>query len=67
VFAFARQHGLETAFELTGPDALLGADAAWLVSSVRLAAPIRAVDGTDLPVDHEFTAALNAYLKALED
>jgi len=67
VFAFARQRGLETVFELAEPHALRGADAAWLVSSVRLAAPIRAVDGAELPVDHEFTAALNEHLKHLED
>jgi len=31
----------------------VAADAAWLVSSVRHAAPIRAVDGEPLPVDAE--------------
>ena len=66
VFRYAEAQGLSTGFELAGPDALLGADAAWLVSSVRLAAPIRAVDGTPLAVDTEFTAALNAHLKSLE-
>jgi len=66
VFRYAEAQGLSTGFELAGPDALLGADAAWLVSSVRLAAPIRAVDGTPLAVDAEFTAALNAHLKRLE-
>ena len=67
VFRFAESQGMETGFELAGPEALLGADAAWLVSSVRLAAPIRAVDSTELAIDHEFTAALNEYLKNLED
>ncbi len=65
VFRFAETKGMTTGFELAGPDALLGADAAWLVSSVRLAAPIRAVDGTDLAIDHAFTAELNEYLKGL--
>jgi 4-amino-4-deoxychorismate lyase len=65
VFRYAESQGLETGFELAGPDALTGADAAWLVSSVRLAAPIRAVDGVELGIDHEFTAALNNYLKRL--
>jgi len=41
---------------------LLTADAAWLVSSIRLAAPITAIDGTTLPVDHALTADLNAFL-----
>lgn len=43
------------------------ADAAWLVSSVRLAAPITAVDGAELPVDPTFTAALNRYLLSPRD
>ncbi len=67
VFRFAETQGLQTGFELAGPDALLGADAAWLVSSVRHAAPIRSVDGTPLGIDHDFTAALNDYLGRLED
>jgi 4-amino-4-deoxychorismate lyase len=67
VFRYAESKGMQTGFELAGPDALLGADAAWLVSSVRLAAPIRAVDGLELPVDRDFTAALNDYLKHLTD
>lgn len=65
VFRYAESQGLETGFELAGPEALTSADAAWLVSSVRLAAPIRSVDGTPLAIDAEFTAALNAHLKSL--
>jgi len=65
VFHYAEAQGMETGYELAGPEALLGADAAWLVSSVRLAAPIRAVDGVELAIDHEFTTALNAHLKGL--
>ena len=65
VFHYAEAQGMETGYELAGPEALLGADAAWLVSSVRLAAPIRAVDGVELAIDHEFTAALNAHLQRL--
>jgi 4-amino-4-deoxychorismate lyase len=67
VFRYAEAQGMGTGYELTGPEALTGADAAWLVSSVRLAAPIRNVDGVDLAIDHDFTAALNEYLKRLED
>lgn len=67
VFQYARSMGLETAFDRAHPADLLGADAAWLVSSVRLAAPIRSVDGTELGVDHDFTAALNEHLGRLED
>ncbi|WP_067249344.1 aminodeoxychorismate lyase [Microbacterium resistens] len=46
---------------------LVAADAAWLVSSVRLAAPIREIDGRPLAVDAPFTAALNAYLLSPRD
>ena len=43
------------------------ADAAWLVSSVRLAAAITAVDGVDLPIDRALTAELNEYLLSPRD
>lgn len=67
VFRFAEGLGLKTGFELAGPAALHAADAAWLVSSVRLAAPVRAVDGVSLPVDADLSADLNAWLRALRD
>jgi len=46
---------------------LVRADAAWLVSSVRLAAPITAIDGTPLPTRPDETAAFNAYLRSPRD
>ena len=48
-------------------DELREADAAWLVSSVRLAAPIAAIDGGDLPGDRELTASVNYYLLSPRD
>jgi 4-amino-4-deoxychorismate lyase len=39
------------------------ADALWLVSSVRLAAPIRELDGVALTVDVALSARLNAHLR----
>jgi 4-amino-4-deoxychorismate lyase len=65
VFRFAEQRGLTATFEPAVPGDLLAADAAWLVSSVRLAAPIHAIDGAPLAVDADFTADMNAYLRAL--
>ncbi|WP_396657461.1 aminodeoxychorismate lyase [Microbacterium sp.] len=62
VFAHLEAQGLETAYEQLPVDALRTADAAWLVSSVRLAAPVTAVDGLELAVDRELTASLNRYL-----
>lgn len=42
---------------------LADADAAWLMSSVRLAAPINAVDGVPMAVDSELTARINDLLQ----
>ena len=67
VFRWAEQQGLATSFEMTTPDLLRSADAAWLVSSVRLAAPINAIDDEPLPVDAAFTAAMNEWLAGLDD
>jgi len=67
LFAFAGGLGMDTAYELLTPGNLRTADAAWLVSSVRHAAPVREVDGEDLPMDRELTAAMNEYLLARRD
>jgi len=64
LFAAADQWGLRTAVEPLTPDDLGGADAAWLVSSVRHAAPIRSVDGRAVPVDSPLSAAMNGFLRA---
>jgi 4-amino-4-deoxychorismate lyase len=62
LFAHLEEQGLETGYE-TIPVGVLGqADAAWLVSSVRLAAPITAIDGVAVPVDAELTASFYRYL-----
>ncbi|GAA2983933.1 4-amino-4-deoxychorismate lyase [Microbacterium terrae] len=59
--------GEETSYE-TVPVSMLGeADAAWLVSSVRLAAPIRRIDGRDLALDAEATASFNRHLLSPRD
>lgn len=65
LFRFAEARDMSTAFEPTTPELLRESDAAWLVSSVRLAAPIRELDGAPFPVDAELTAAMNSYLRAL--
>ncbi len=64
LFAWAEGAGLRTAYELLTPDDLERSDAAWLVSSVRHAAPVRSVDGRERAVDAEFTMRLNAALDA---
>lgn len=62
LFVFARSQGMETKYERLETRKLAEADAAWLVSSVRHAAPIRRIDGVDRPMDVEFTAAVNDFL-----
>lgn len=65
LFGWARRNGYDTAYGLLTPADLAAADAAWLVSSVRLAAPIRSVDGVAKPVDAALSAAFNAHLRGL--
>jgi 4-amino-4-deoxychorismate lyase len=67
IFSFADDRGMDTAYELLTPDDLRTADAAWLVSSVRHAAPVRGVDGEDRPMDADFTASINEFLLARRD
>ena len=62
LFAWAKQQGMQTGFELLTPQDLAKADALWLVSSGRQAAPIRAIDGVAHETDHKLTAAMNDHL-----
>ncbi|PZQ91756.1 MAG: aminodeoxychorismate lyase [Leifsonia xyli] len=64
LFAWAASTGLSTGYELLTRAELDSADAAWLVSSVRHVAPIRAVDGTERAIDAELTERFNAALTA---
>ncbi|NRG42907.1 aminotransferase class IV [Rathayibacter sp. VKM Ac-2835] len=64
LFALAGGLGLGTAERPLRAEDLAAAEAAWLVSSARNAAPIRAVDGQERRVDHELTARINAALLA---
>lgn len=63
IFRFAEGRGYTTSYELLTPQDLADADAAWLVSSVRHAAPIRAVDGAERAIDAELSDAINTYLR----
>lgn len=67
LFDHLAERGFETAYETIPADELRRADAAWLVSSVRLAAPIIELDGAALAVDAEVTASLNSYLLSPRD
>lgn len=66
VFRFAEQAGIETAYELVTLADLAAADALWLVSSVRQAAPIRSVNGDTRAIDADLTDRINEFLLARE-
>ncbi|WP_295014197.1 aminotransferase class IV [uncultured Microbacterium sp.] len=67
VFGHLEAAGYTTEYATVPAADLAAADQAWLVSSVRLAAPIVAIDDRPLAVDAPFTAALNAYLLSPRD
>ncbi|MEV7766697.1 aminodeoxychorismate lyase [Microbacterium sp. NPDC086615] len=67
LFTHLAHRGFSTVYEPVLLSDLRAAHAAWLLSSVRLAAPISAVDGVDKPVDRDLTDELNAYLLSPRD
>ncbi|WP_460799833.1 aminodeoxychorismate lyase [Microbacterium sp. GXF0217] len=67
VYDHLTAQGFTTDYVQVPASDLATADAAWLVSSVRLAAPITAIDGRAITNDPEFTAALNRYLLSPRD
>ncbi|WP_100813455.1 aminotransferase class IV [Microbacterium lacus] len=66
-FAWLEGQGYTTAYRDVRVSELATADAAWLVSSVRLAAPVRRIDEVEVSLDYELTDALNAYLLSPRD
>lgn len=64
IFQFAQTRGLDTGFALVPAAELRQADALWLVSSTRLAAPVVQLDGVGMTPDAGLTAEMNAYLGA---
>jgi len=64
VFDWAALKGFSTEYGSFSVADLEAADALWLVSSVRLAAPIRELDGKTVTIDAEFTTRINAELGA---
>jgi 4-amino-4-deoxychorismate lyase len=67
VFRFAEQEGIETAYELVTLDDLRAADALWLVSSIRQAAPIHTVNGVRIEMDLGMTERINDFLLSRQD
>jgi 4-amino-4-deoxychorismate lyase len=67
VFEYLEREGADVGYERIPALELYAADAAWLVSSIRLAAPITAIDDQPIPVDADLTAELNTYLLSPRD
>ena len=67
VYDFLTARGFEVGYAQIPTSDLPTADAAWLVSSVRLAVAITAIDTHPLPVDQPLTDALNQYLLSPRD
>ncbi|WP_233542778.1 aminotransferase class IV [Kocuria tytonis] len=62
IFDTARRHGWGVDHGPLYPEDLLTADAVWLTSSVRLAVPVTAVDGHEIPTDPVLTRTLTDFL-----
>jgi 4-amino-4-deoxychorismate lyase len=62
LFEYLESRGKSVEYQDVTVDELRGADAAWLVSSVRLAVAVTELDGVPFPVDAELTRDFNAYL-----
>ncbi|MFS0854681.1 aminodeoxychorismate lyase [Microbacterium sp. 179-I 3D4 NHS] len=67
VYEHLQSRGFEVGYDRIPASDLPRADAAWLVSSVRLAVAITAVDDQPLPVDPALTAEWNQYLLSPRD
>lgn len=62
VYEYLSDRGFDAGYDRIPASDLTRADAAWLVSSVRLAVPITVIDGVEVPADHALTADVNEYL-----
>ncbi len=60
VFDTLASLGFDTAEAVIPPEELAAADAVWLLSSGRLVAPVRELDGRSIPVDAALTSTLLA-------
>ena len=67
LFEYLERSGRRTEYRDIPASELRSADAIWLVSSVRLAAGVTAVDGASVPFDAEATREFNAYLQSPRD
>ncbi|MET3173996.1 UNVERIFIED_ORG: 4-amino-4-deoxychorismate lyase [Arthrobacter sp. UYCu721] len=69
LFAAAKAAGWELGYGPLEPQDLLDADAVWLISSIRLLAPVNHIDGKEVgtpAVQKQLTAELNALLAGIQ-
>ena len=62
LFTAAKAAGWELGYGPLEPEDLFEADAVWLISSIRLLAPVNHIDGKEIPVSPELTEELTALL-----
>ncbi|TDW29553.1 aminodeoxychorismate lyase [Cryobacterium psychrophilum] len=67
LFEYLRVRGDQVEYRDVPLSELRQADAAWLVSSVRLAVAVTALDGETMRTDRELTQAINSYLLGRTD
>ncbi|WP_300268970.1 aminotransferase class IV [Microbacterium sp.] len=67
VYEYLSGRGFDVEYERIAASELSRADAAWLVSSVRLAVAVTAIDDVSVVADRELTQQLNAYLLSPRD
>ncbi|MBD8044609.1 aminodeoxychorismate lyase [Arthrobacter sp. Sa2BUA2] len=65
LFDAAAKSGWQLGYGPLQPDRLHQADGVWLVSSIRLLAPVRSIDGKAIPVSRELTAELAALVETV--
>lgn len=65
IFAAAERAGWSLGYGPLEPHHLLEADAVWLVSSIRLLAPVNSIDGTAISRDPDLHAELSALVETI--
>lgn len=65
IFAAAERAGWSLGYGPLEPHHLLEADAVWLVSSIRLLAPVNSIDGTAISRDPDLHAELSAMVETI--
>lgn len=65
LFAAAEKEGWQLGYGPLEPAHLMQADGVWLISSIRLLAPVKSIDGNPVPVSRELTDELAALVETI--